>query len=156
MLLLLLFALLLHCYSAGILCITQTAGILCITQTAHFLWRDAWCVMRCWVFICCICPCHTCVNVGPVCLLLLLCYGQCGTGTGIIQCAGYYNCRYNATYITSTSNISGVHSSSTPQSDTRMKPLPLTNGHSRYTAVTPERTLVSIGEWPLHIAVINL
>jgi hypothetical protein len=29
------------------------------------------------------------------------------------------------------------------------------NAHSHYT-VTPERTLVSVGEWPLHIAVINL
>ena len=37
--------------------------------------------------------------------------------------------------------------------DTRIKPLPLTNGHGRYMAVTPERTLVSVGvgEWPLHI-----
>jgi hypothetical protein len=41
-------------------------------------------------------------------------------------------------------------------SDTRIKPLPLTNGHGRYTTVTPERTLVSVGEWPLHITVINL
>ena len=41
-------------------------------------------------------------------------------------------------------------------SDTRIKPLPLTNGHGRYITVTPERTLVSVGEWPLHIAVINL
>jgi hypothetical protein len=34
--------------------------------------------------------------------------------------------------------------------------LALTNGHGRYTTATPERTLVSVGEWPLHIAVINL
>ena len=39
-------------------------------------------------------------------------------------------------------------------SDTRIKPLPLTNGHGRYKTVTTERTLVSVGEWPLHIAVI--
>ena len=39
---------------------------------------------------------------------------------------------------------------------TRIKPLPLTNGHGRYITVTTERTLVSVGEWPLHIAVINL
>jgi hypothetical protein len=36
-------------------------------------------------------------------------------------------------------------------SDTRIKPLPLTNGHGRYMTVTPEQTLVSVGEWPLHI-----
>ena len=41
-------------------------------------------------------------------------------------------------------------------SDTRIKPLPLTNGHGRYITVTPERALVSVGEWPLHIYVINL
>jgi hypothetical protein len=37
--------------------------------------------------------------------------------------------------------------------DTRIKPLPLTNGHGRYMTVTPERTLVSVGvgEWPLYI-----
>jgi hypothetical protein len=38
--------------------------------------------------------------------------------------------------------------------DTRIKPLPLTNGHGRYMTVTPERTLVSVGEWPLHTTVI--
>ena len=47
-----------------------------------------------------------------------------------------------------TEIIPGKHS------DTRIKPLPLTNGHGRYITVTPERTLVSVGEWPLHIAVI--
>jgi hypothetical protein len=41
--------------------------------------------------------------------------------------------------------IQGKHS------DTRIKPLPLTNGHGRYITVTPERTLFSVGEWPLHI-----
>ena len=41
-------------------------------------------------------------------------------------------------------------------SDTRIKPLALASGHGRYITVTPERTLVSVGEWPLHIAVINL
>jgi hypothetical protein len=41
-------------------------------------------------------------------------------------------------------------------SHTRIKPLSLTTGHGRYITVTPERTLVSVGEWPLHIAVINL
>jgi hypothetical protein len=39
---------------------------------------------------------------------------------------------------------------------TEIKPLALTNGHGRYITVTPERTLVSVGEWPLHITVINL
>jgi hypothetical protein len=38
----------------------------------------------------------------------------------------------------------------------RIKPLALTNGHGRYIIVTPERTLVSVGEWPLRITVINL
>jgi hypothetical protein len=38
-------------------------------------------------------------------------------------------------------------------SDTRIKPLALTNDHGRYitVAVTPERTLASVGEFPLHI-----
>jgi hypothetical protein len=49
-----------------------------------------------------------------------------------------------------TEVIPGKHS------DARIKPLPLTNGHGRYMAVIPERTLVSVGEWPLHMAVINL
>jgi hypothetical protein len=40
--------------------------------------------------------------------------------------------------------------------DTRIKPLPLTNGHDRYMAVTPERALASVGGWPLHLTVINL
>jgi hypothetical protein len=39
-------------------------------------------------------------------------------------------------------------------SDTRIKPLPLTNGHGRYTTVTSERTFFSVVEWPLHIIVI--
>jgi hypothetical protein len=30
-------------------------------------------------------------------------------------------------------------------SDTRIKPLTLTNGHGRYITVTPERTLKSVG-----------
>jgi hypothetical protein len=41
-------------------------------------------------------------------------------------------------------------------SDTRIKPLPLTNGHGRYMAVTPERTIFTVGELPLHATVINL
>jgi hypothetical protein len=36
-------------------------------------------------------------------------------------------------------------------SDTRIKPLALTNGHGRYMTVTPERTLVSVGKCPLNI-----
>jgi hypothetical protein len=36
-------------------------------------------------------------------------------------------------------------------SDTRIKPLALINDHGRYIAVTPERTLASVGEFPLHI-----
>jgi hypothetical protein len=45
--------------------------------------------------------------------------------------------------------ITGKHS------DTRIKPLPLTNGHGRYIHnrySTPERALLSVGEWPLHTA----
>jgi hypothetical protein len=48
-----------------------------------------------------------------------------------------------------TEIIPGKHS------DTRIKPLPLTNGNGRYITVTPERTLVSVGEWPLNITVIT-
>jgi hypothetical protein len=33
---------------------------------------------------------------------------------------------------------------------TRIKSLALTNGHGRYITATPERALVSVGEWPLH------
>jgi hypothetical protein len=29
-------------------------------------------------------------------------------------------------------------------------------GHGRYITVTPDWALVSVGEWPLHIAAINL
>ena len=36
-------------------------------------------------------------------------------------------------------------------SDTRIKPLALTNDHGRYMAVTPERTLASVGKCPLDI-----
>jgi hypothetical protein len=31
---------------------------------------------------------------------------------------------------------------------TRIKPLALASGHSRYITVAPERTLVSVGKWP--------
>jgi hypothetical protein len=41
-------------------------------------------------------------------------------------------------------------------SHTRMKPLALASGHGRYITVTPEREILSVGEWPLHISVINL
>jgi hypothetical protein len=40
-------------------------------------------------------------------------------------------------------------------SNTRIKPLDLTNGHGRYMTVTPERTLASVGECPLHIWSLN-
>jgi hypothetical protein len=36
-------------------------------------------------------------------------------------------------------------------SDTRTRPLTLTNDHGRYITVTPERTLSSVGECPLNI-----
>jgi hypothetical protein len=36
-------------------------------------------------------------------------------------------------------------------SDTRIKPLALTNGHGRYITVTPERALASVGGCPLNI-----
>jgi hypothetical protein len=41
-------------------------------------------------------------------------------------------------------------------SDTRIRPLPLINSHGRYITVASERKLVSVGEWPLHITVLNL
>jgi hypothetical protein len=40
-------------------------------------------------------------------------------------------------------------------SDTRIKPLTLTNDHGRYITVTPERTLASVGECPLNIYPLN-
>ena len=30
-----------------------------------------------------------------------------------------------------------------------IKPLAVANGHGRYITVTPERALVSVGEWPI-------
>jgi hypothetical protein len=39
---------------------------------------------------------------------------------------------------------------------TRIKPLALASGHGRYVTATPERALVSVGEWPLNIAVISV
>jgi hypothetical protein len=36
-------------------------------------------------------------------------------------------------------------------SHTRTKTLALISGHGRYIIVASERTLVSVGEWPLHI-----
>jgi hypothetical protein len=36
-------------------------------------------------------------------------------------------------------------------SHTRINPLPLASAHVRYITVTPERTILSVGEWPLHI-----
>jgi hypothetical protein len=36
-------------------------------------------------------------------------------------------------------------------SDTRIRPLTLTNDHGRYITVTHERTLASVGECPLYI-----
>jgi hypothetical protein len=37
----------------------------------------------------------------------------------------------------------------------RKKPPALASGHGRYIAVTPERALLSVWKWPLHIAVID-
>jgi hypothetical protein len=42
------------------------------------------------------------------------------------------------------------------ESQTRMKPLALASGHGRHVAVTPEWALFSVGEWPSHVAVVNL
>jgi hypothetical protein len=36
-------------------------------------------------------------------------------------------------------------------SHTRINPLALASGHGRYITVTPERKILSVGEWPLHI-----
>jgi hypothetical protein len=41
-------------------------------------------------------------------------------------------------------------------SHSRINPLALGSGHGRYTTVTPERTLVSVGKWPLHISDLDL
>jgi hypothetical protein len=41
-------------------------------------------------------------------------------------------------------------------SHTRIKPMALASGHGLYITVTPERALLSVEEWPLHIAVIIL
>jgi hypothetical protein len=54
-------------------------------------------------------------------------------------------------------NLRPARTEITPVKDfhTRIKPLALASGHGRYMTVTPERTLFSVGEWPLHVAVIN-
>jgi hypothetical protein len=39
-------------------------------------------------------------------------------------------------------------------SQTKIKPLALASGHGRYKTVAPERKLLSVGEWPLHVTVI--
>jgi hypothetical protein len=49
-----------------------------------------------------------------------------------------------------------VKDSHTTKTHLRIKSLALASGRGRYTTVTPKRTPVSVGEWPLHIAVINL
>jgi hypothetical protein len=38
------------------------------------------------------------------------------------------------------------------RSSTRIKPLPLANGHGRYITATPERKTVSVEDQPLHIS----
>ena len=40
-------------------------------------------------------------------------------------------------------------------SDTRIKPLTLANGHGRCMAVTPERTFLSVGKFPLNTKPLN-
>ena len=40
-------------------------------------------------------------------------------------------------------------------SHTRIKPLALASVHGRYITATPERALVSVGEWLLHTAAIS-
>jgi hypothetical protein len=60
-------------------------------------------------------------------------------------------------YLPTTQDLRGrteIIPAKVKDSHTRILPLALTNGHGRYITVTPERTLVSVGEWPLHIAVI--
>jgi hypothetical protein len=37
-------------------------------------------------------------------------------------------------------------------SHTRIKPLALASGYSRYITVAPKRTLLSVGGWPLHVS----
>jgi hypothetical protein len=39
---------------------------------------------------------------------------------------------------------------------TRTKPMALARGHGRYMAVTPERRILFVVEWPLHTNDINL
>ena len=45
-----------------------------------------------------------------------------------------------------------------PLSNNILEPLALalTRHHGRYSTVTPQRALASVGGWPLHTAVINL
>jgi hypothetical protein len=57
---------------------------------------------------------------------------------------------------------SGTEIMPVKDSHTRLKPLTLAGGHGRFmlhartVIVTSERKLTSVGEWPLHIAVINI
>jgi hypothetical protein len=63
---------------------------------------------------------------------------------------------YPYTYLTITTlEEAGILIIPGKHSNTRIKPLPLANGHGRYTAAinraTTERILDSVGEWPLHV-----
>jgi hypothetical protein len=51
--------------------------------------------------------------------------------------------------------VGGAGTRPVKDSHTRIKPLALAlaSGHGRHTTVTPERTILSVGEWPLHVAV---
>jgi hypothetical protein len=52
---------------------------------------------------------------------------------------------------TQSTALEGAEAIPGKHSDTRIKPLPLTNGHGCHMAVTPERTLVSVGKFPLNM-----
>jgi hypothetical protein len=78
-------------------------------------------------------------QAAPYCAVYIYQWRSFKVGTSRAKCPG-----------SGTGIIPGKHS------DTRIKPLPLTNDHGRYITVTTERTLVFVGEWPLHITIINL
>jgi len=107
-------------------------------------------------------------------LHLPLCFAKKGTGPVPGTRAGAkLQTAVNSYYVSYAAHASGVDWVSAPlpfvtittldgaeikpgkRPYTRIKPLPLTNGHGRGITVTPERTLLSVGEWPLHISEFN-
>ena len=88
------------------------------------------------------------VNPGVV-AGILLCRAA---GTGSWVCTWLY--QYHFFEVNPSESMfpgSGTKITPVEDSHTRIKPLDVASDHGRYRTITPERALVSVGEWPLHI-----